>query len=147
MVKMSIKLYKVWWALLDHPGEWMDASDLSQYTDLTSRQVVSLMAEVTSPLVRMELTDIRPRRQICFEGTIEQAEDIRRDLMIWRYNISEHHIQGVYDAMSSAGWTTISDISEETGMSKANVSKVLKCMRPDEIYSKPSGTSTLYRRA
>lgn len=51
MAKMSMKLFKVWSVLLDHPCEWMDVQDISYHTDLTPRQVVSLMAEVCAPEV------------------------------------------------------------------------------------------------
>lgn len=147
MAKMSMKLFKVWTVLLEHPGEWMDAQDISYHTDLTPRQVVSLMSEICAPEIERRTTDSRPRQCICYNGTIDQVEAMRRHIMIWRYEISEELIQCVTAAMSSAGWTTVTDISEETGLSKANVSKVLKVLPPGAICTKPTGTGVLYRRA
>ena len=146
MNKMSMKLYKVWWAVLEHPGVWMDASDISYCTDLTPRQVVSLMSEVSSPEVDRKITESRPRQCICYTGTPDQVNAMKRQIMTWRYGISSEQIRDVLLAMSTAGWASITDISEETGMSKANVSKILKVMEPGTIDSKLIGTSTLYRR-
>lgn len=72
---------------------------------------------------------------------------MRRYILIQKYEISDDLINGVTAAMSSAGWTTITDISEETGLSKANVSKVLRVIPPGDIDTKPTGTCILYRRA
>lgn len=147
MTRMSMKLFKVWTVLLEHPGEWMDALDISYCTDLTPRQVVSLMAEISAPEVVRKMTEARPRQCICYNGTASQAEEMRRQIMIRRYDITEDLMDSVVGAMSIAGWTTITDISEETGLSKANVSKVLRVLPPGAICTKPTGTGVLYRRA
>lgn len=72
---------------------------------------------------------------------------MKRLILIQKYEISEELINVVTSTMSTAGWTTITDISEETGLSKANVSKVLKVLPPGNIDTKPTGTCILYRRA
>lgn len=135
-LEMNGRTFRVWMYLLDRPGMWVDAVDISKRCDMTLRQVMAAVLRMHDDLVERSGNDLR------FAGTSEQAEERRKALIRLKYGITDEEIVKVRDVLSPIGAIPISDISEEVGLTKTRVSLILRIL--DGVGTTSVGTTVLY---
>lgn len=135
-LEMNGRTYRVWMYLLDRPGRWVDAVDISKECDMTIRQVMSAVLRMHDDRVEREGNDLR------FNGDERQALLKRREIMRMKHNITDEEIEAVRGSLSTVGSVPISEISQEIGMSKTRVSFVLRMI--DGVGTTSIGTTVLY---
>ena len=142
---MNGKTYKVLREILAYPNGYLSVSDIAFKTNMTSKQIFSIIGILNLPFVHKEYDpDIKtPRFRI--EATLEERETALRDATIDYYEISEDMMDIVYRNLSSVGWLSISDLAEDTGMNTQDVSKTLSVLTG--VVTKERGSSVYYRRA
>ena len=140
---MNHNAFKVISLLTKYPNEWMDTQSIAYDTDLTSRQVSSVVMVLDIPYLRKS-RDRDNKMIVMFEGTPKDVEETIRAATKEYYRIPDDDIVKVDSVLSPAGWLTVADITEETGFSRNAVTKTLKCV--EGVDKMCVGASTLYRR-
>lgn len=136
MTGVTRKEYRVWMAVLDHPGSWLDMQSLGKYADMTARQASTVVAHMSDPRL------VREDAMVRFDGDAEEARLARREVEMMCFDITEEDLDRVRSAMSDVGGVTISDISNETGYCKQDVARMLRMM--DDVCPVPAKAQTLY---
>lgn len=139
MTGVTRKEYRVWMAVLDHPGTWLDMQSLGKYADMTARQASTVVAHMSDPRL------VREDAMVMFDGTGEDARLARQEVTMSCFGITESDLDRVRDALSDVGGVTISDISNETGYARQDVARMLRMM--DDVCSVPAKAQTLYHRS
>lgn len=130
--------------LLDHRERWLDVAEVARCTDLTVRQVLSILATIDAPYLckRKEPDGVTV---VMFSITEDEAERVRKEKKAERFGFTEAHFEEVRGAMSPAGWMSIGEIAEDTGFNRTNVARMLPLM--DGVALKEEGDRKYYIRS
>lgn len=139
---MNIKSYKVLKTVLQKPNEWVSVAELAYSVDLTYRQVLTILR--TSELFE-NLVESHERRDfyIKLKATEEEVKKFMRNATIDCYKIDDEKIKKVTNALSTFGWLSVMDISEDSGLNKTCVTKTLSVM--NNIDHKTENSVTFYK--
>ena len=140
---MNNNIFKVLSLLTKNPRKWYDMQTIAFNTNLTNRQALSTIAMMKVPYI-VKSRDDDNKVIIMFDGDDNAVKETQRTMIIEHYHISDEYIDKVYNTLSSAGWMSIPDLLEETGLSKNTLSRTL--MVTDGIISVKDDTSVFYRR-
>ena len=125
---MNLKIYKLWMMLLDSPGEWLYSDDIAFKLDLTRKQLYTILSKLPSPPVEKNRSDCMYGVQVRIVGSEPYLAKVRERLLKEQFRIDDELLDRIYDALSSAGWMTIGDLSADTGMSVHQLSKAVSMM-------------------
>ena len=142
-MNINYKTYRIWRVLLDSPNEWLNVMSVAHSVNMTSRQVSSIVNTIASPYIHKERDAGDKELYISVMGTPEEILQIKAQVMHDYYGISSDMCGQVKDTLSPIGWMTVGDISDDTGIERLNVSRILSIL-PD-VVSKGSGSVTMYR--
>ena len=140
---MNSKTYKVLKAVLKRE-KYISVSEVAFETNLTCRQVQSLISMLALPFITYEYDQANNVNRMIIVATPEERAATLRAATIEYYNISPDMISKVHASLSSTGWMSVFDIAEDTDLYHMDVSKALTLM--DDVVSKETGMGTLYRR-
>ena len=140
---MSYKTYKIWCILLDSPNEWLNVMDVAHNVDMTSRQVSSIVGTMPSPPVVKERDKNDKALYITVKGTDKEIFDLKSKVVSTYFGISQDMQKKVYGALSPIGWMSVTDIADDTGVERLNVSRILSIL--PGVVCKGTGSITLYR--
>ena len=140
---MNSKTYKVLKAVLKRE-KYISVSEVAFETNLTCRQVQSLISMLALPFITYEYDQANNVNRMVIVATPEERAATLRAATIEYYNISPDMISKVHSSLSSTGWMSVFDIAEDTDLYHMDVSKALTLM--DDVVSKETGMGTLYRR-
>lgn len=136
------KELKIWLCLLEYPDTWNDVAHIAHDSDLTYRQVITIIGKRHPELIQKR-KDNRIT-QVKFAGDREMAEKVRRELYAEYYHVSKEEQVLVRNTLSFAGWMTTNDIESETGLKSQHINHILSTM--EGICSTYNGSSMMYRR-
>lgn len=137
-----MKTYRIMKALVFSPDEWISLRDVAHDSNLTYRQVQSIVNT-------FEFKDLlsfdrdQTSNYVKFIGKPSDARKIYVDYTRKRYRIDDNMLQIVKDSMSNVGWSTVLDISAESGLNKSMVSHILSIL--DDV-DKMSDKSVVFYR-
>ena len=140
---MNSKTYRVLKAVLKRE-KYISVSEVAFETNLTCRQVQSLISMLALPFIVTEYDSVHNVNRLMIIATPEEREATLRKATIEYYGISPDMMGKVHDSLSSTGWMSVFDIAEDTELYHMDVSKALSLM--DDVVSKETGMGTLYRR-
>ena len=141
---MKKKTFRVLNAVLACDCGYISTQEIAYKTNLTNRQVQSMISILNLPIVHEEFDEKMKVILYRMDGTKEQKEEILKQATRDYYNISDEVIANVYSVLPEDEWTTISAIAAKTDMKLMDVSKTLYVM--DGVATKGTGSSILYRR-
>lgn len=141
----NTRVYKIWLMLLENPGKWYHTDDIAYDLDLTRKQLYAMLAKFPTPPVEKDRTDgcYGFRVRVC--GSEQYLEKVKEAIMRDMYNLSDELIQEIHDALPIAGWISLSDLSQDTGYSMTQLSRVISLL--DDIDFKSLQGIPLYKRA
>ena len=142
-MNINYKTYRIWRVLLDSPNEWLSVMDVAHDVNMTSRQVSSIVNTISSPNIIKERDANNKELYITIQGTPEEILQIKTQVMYDYYGISPNMCGQVKNTLSPIGWMTVGDISDDTGIERLNVSRILSIL--PNVVSKGSGSVTMYR--
>lgn len=142
---MDKRSFKIQEDLLARPGMWEQVIDVAHRTNLTKRQVASAVSRLPSPPFDSTKESGYGQFYIRFDGTEEEAEEYRRGFYKSYYAITDDMEDMVVDMLSTAGWMTVTDISDELPMTRTEIIRVLKTVG-DRVVSESRGSTTYYKR-
>ena len=140
---MNNNIFKVLTLLTKNPGKWYDIQTVAFNTNLTNRQALSTITMMKIPYV-VKGRDNDNKLIIRFDGDDDAVKETQRIMIIEHYRITDEHRKKVYNTLSSAGWMSVTDLLEETGLPKNTLSRTL--MVTDGVVSMKDDTSVFYRR-
>ena len=143
MTGMNCKTYKIWCMLLSAPNEWQSITSMAYDMNMTSRQVSSIVGMMPSPPVVKERDENDNKLYVRLEGTHEEITRMKAQVISDYFGIPPETWIRVQHSLSPVGWMSVSDISDDTGVEKLRVSRILAAL--PNVVSKGSGTVTLYR--
>ena len=140
---MNCKTYRVWGALLEYPNDWQSVMKIAYDINMTARQVSSIVGMMPSPPVVKERDEKDNKLYVRVIGTPEEISKLRAEVISDYFGISPDTWERVMNSLSPIGWMSVTDISDDTGVEKLRVSRILSAL--PNVVSKGSGTVTLYR--
>ena len=140
---MNYKTYRVWRVLLDKPNEWQDVMDVAHTVNMTSRQVSSIVGLMDSPLVFKERDEHDKKLYVTVKGTEKEIFELKNKIVSGYFGLSPDEIHHVHLSLSPVGWMSVADISDDTGIERISVSRILSIL--PGVVSKGMGSITLYR--
>ena len=128
----------------------MDTQEIGYQTNLTSRQVCSIVAQFpTPPLEKDRWTGGAGvgdhTLYVCWNEDEEHAEERRKAAINEYYKLTPAMHKTVMDSLSSVGWMTVYDICSETGLPKDAVARIVRMS--DNVEKEVSGRLRLYRKS
>lgn len=142
-MNLNYKAYRIWSVLLNNPNEWFSVIDVAHDVNMTSRQVSSIVNVIASPYIIKERDKNNKELYITVQGTPEEILNLKKQVMHDYYGISADMYTRVEDTLSPVGWMTVGDISDDTGIERLNVSRVLSVL--PTVVTKSTGSVTMYR--
>ena len=140
---MNYKTYRIWRILLDSPNEWLSVMDVAHDVNMTSRQVSAIVGTMPSPPVKKERDEKTKDLLMTVEGTEQEIFDLKAKVVSKCFDLSPDMCTRVQSALSPIGWLSVADVSEDTGIERLDVSRILSIL-PDVI-CKGTGSVTMYR--
>lgn len=142
-MNLNYKAYRIWRVLLDSPNEWLNVIDVAHDVNMTSRQVSSIVNIIGSPHVVKERDANNKELYISVQGTPAEILKLKKQVMYDYYGISSDMYSKIEDTLSPVGWMTVGDISDDTGIERLDVSRILSVL--PSVVTKSTGSVTLYR--
>ena len=140
---ISCKAFQIWQVLLARPNVWIPIHDISKATQLTYRQITTLVNQITDDRVRKD-TSARGAPQYIFRGSTEEADELLRQLKFDLYSVEPNEVELIYSSLTSAGWSTAYDIAEDTGMPFVRVTRIMSAL--SDVHITEAGSFRTYRR-
>ena len=140
---MNYKTYRIWRVLLDSPNEWLSVMDVAHDVNMTSRQVSAIVGTMPSPPVRKERDEKTKDLMMTVQGTEEEIFELKSRVVSKCFDLSPEMCVQVRSALSPIGWLSVADVSEDTGIERLDVSRILSIL-PD-VVCKGTGSVTMYR--
>lgn len=144
-MNMNTKVYKVLKIILESPGEWNAVPTLAYDTNMTVRQISSIICMYEHLPLEKDRDSSIGRSYVRFPGTPEEADKVLRRLTAEHYGISDEMKETVYNTLSSVAWMSVGDIMDDTNLDKSDIAHTLYLL--DGVVSKNNGEFVLYRRA
>ena len=142
-MNINYKAYRIWRVLLDSPNQWLSVMDVAHDVNMTARQVSSIVGTMPSPPVVKERDGSDKNIYIMVQGTDDEIFRLKSEVVSSYFDISQDMCHKVQCALSPVGWMSVADISDDTGVERLNVSRILSIM--PNVVCKGTGSITLYR--
>lgn len=140
---ISRKMFQIWQVLLAHPNSWVSIHNISKTTQLTYRQITTLVNQISDDRVKKDMT-ARGAPQYLFRGTPDEADTLLKELKFDLYDVKPHEVDLIYETLTSAGWSTAYDIAEDTGMPFVRVTRIMSAL--SDVHITDTGSYRTYRR-
>lgn len=137
--------FHTWMVLLDNPNKWLDVMEMAFLTNLTRRQMSSILsAHINDKNLEKEYDKDCRMMIVRLNGSKPDLDILRRSIFAEYYGITEDMKAQTSEYLPLAGWITIPDLARDSGLDRTIIAHTLVAMENVDI--KRTNSGTYYRR-